>query len=162
MAALPDDRAPRLHAFPRGRRLKRRRLLRPLFDRARPDVGRVRVGPVVLLTRVVARAETGADSPVQVAFAPGRIVRGAGRVRLRRVMRETFRLHQQPLVDAFAGRPDCLSAVVLFRGPAATAEADVRRCLPEALRRAADRHASRPVAALRHPDADRTSGPPAA
>lgn len=147
MAATSDARSARLHAFPRGRRLKRRRLFRPLFDRARPDVGRVRVGPVVLLTRVVARAETGADSPVQVAFAPGRIVRGAGRVRLRRVMRETFRLHQQPLVDAFAGQADCLSVVVLFRGPAATAEADVRRCLPEALRRAADR---------------RTSGPPAA
>ncbi|HEX9953427.1 MAG TPA: ribonuclease P protein component [Rubricoccaceae bacterium] len=127
----------RPYAFPRSRRLKRRRLLRPLFDRARPDVGRVRVGPVVLLARTVARADTGCDTPVQVCFAPGRVVRGVGRVRLRRVMRETFRLHQQPLLDAVAGRQDALTLVVLYRGAAATAEADVVRCLPEALRRAA-------------------------
>ena len=50
----------RPNAFPRSRRLKRRRLLRPLFDRARPDVGRVRVGTVVLLFRTVEREETGA------------------------------------------------------------------------------------------------------
>ncbi len=127
----------RLNAFPRSRRLKRRRLLRPLFDRARPDVGRVRVGPVVVLHRAVERAETGEDAPVQVCFAPGRVARGAGRVRLRRVMREAFRLHQQPLLAAMAGRPDCLTLVVLYRGKAETAEADLRRCLPEALRRLA-------------------------
>ena len=127
----------RANAFPRSRRLKRRRLLRPLFDRARPDVGRVRVGPVVVLHRTAARAETGEDVPVQVAFAPGRVARGAGRVRLRRVMRETFRTHQQALVAAFAGRPDCLTLVVLYRGKAETAEADIRRCLPEALGRLA-------------------------
>ncbi len=134
----------RPNAFPRSRRLKRRRLLRPLFDRARPDVGRVRVGPVVVLHRVVERAETGEDAPVQVCFAPGRVVRGVGRVRLRRVMRETFRTHQQPLLAAMAGRPDCLTLVVLYRGKAETAEAEIRRCLPEALRRLA---ASPPPAA---------------
>ena len=127
----------RPNAFPRSRRLKRRRLLRPLFDRARPDVGRVRVGPVVLLTRLVPRAETGEDAPLQVCFAPGRVVRGAGRVRLRRVMRETFRLHQHALAAVFAGRPDCLTLVVLFRGRAETADADVVRDLPRALKRLA-------------------------
>ena len=153
----------RPHAFPRSRRLKRRRLLRPLFDRARPDVGRVRVGPVVLLTRVAARDETGCDTPVQVCFAPGRVVRGVGRVRLRRVMRETFRLHQQPLLDALAGRPDALTLVVLYRGAAATAEADVVRCLPEALRRAAHRAASPPAdPRATPPGAPRTAGPSAA
>lgn len=129
----------RPNAFPRSRRLKRRRLLRPLFDRARPDVGRIRVGTVVLLYRAVGRLETGEDTPLQVCFAPGRAARGAGRVRLRRVMREAFRLHQHALADAFAARPDCLTLVVLFRGPLATADRDLRRDLPEALRRLAGR-----------------------
>ncbi len=129
----------RPNAFPRRRRLKRRRLLRPLFDRARHDVGRVRVGTVVLLYRAVRREETGEDTAYQVCFAPGRIVRGAGRVRLRRVMREAFRLHQHGLLDAFEARPDCLTVVVLFRGRAATAERDIARDLPEALRRLAER-----------------------
>ena len=129
----------RTNAFPRRRRLKRRRLLRPLFDRARPDVGRVRVGTVALLYRTVARSETGEDTPYQVCFAPGRAARGAGRVRLRRVMRETFRLHQHALLGAFDGRPDCLTLVVLFRGRVATADRDVARDLPEALRRLAAR-----------------------
>lgn len=129
----------RLNAFPRARRLKRRRLLRPLFDRARPDVGRVRVGTVALLYRAVGRDETGEDTPFQVCFAPGRAARGAGRVRLRRVMRETFRLNQHGLLDAFDARPDCLTLVVLFRGRAATADRDLARDLPDALRRLAAR-----------------------
>ena len=129
----------RPHAFPRSRRLKRRRLLRPLFDRARPDVGRVRVGTVALLYRAVLRSDTGEDTPFQVCFAPGRAARGAGRVRLRRVMRETFRLHQHGLLDAFADRPDCLTLVVLFRGRAVSADRDLARDLPDALRRLAAR-----------------------
>ena len=129
----------RPNAFPRSRRLKRRRLLRPLFDRARPDVGRLRVGTVALLFRTVERAETGEDTPLQVCFAPGRAFRGAGRVRMRRVMRETFRLHQHALVGAFESRPDCLTLVVLCRGRPATADPDVVRDLPEALRRLAAR-----------------------
>ena len=129
----------RPNAFPRARRLKRRRLLRPLFDRARPDVGRIRVGTVALLYRAVGRQETGEDTPLQVCFAPGRAARGAGRVRLRRVMREAFRLNQHALADAFEARPDCLTLVILFRGNVATADRDLRRDLPEALRRLAVR-----------------------
>ena len=56
--------------FPRARRLKRRRLIRPLFQRNAPDVGRVRVGAVRVLYRIVPRVSTGLDTPVQVGFAP--------------------------------------------------------------------------------------------
>ncbi|HEX8384728.1 MAG TPA: ribonuclease P [Rubricoccaceae bacterium] len=146
----------RPNAFPRSRRLKRRRLLRPLFDRARPDVGRVRVGSVVVLFRAVERVETGEDAPLQVCFAPGRAARGAGRVRLRRLLRESFRLHQHALLDALAGRPDCLTLVVLFRGPVATADRDLPRDLPEALRRLAARPVPPPLSGARN---DVPSGP---
>ena len=60
---------PRPTAFPRSRRLKRRRLIRPLFERDRADVQRVRAGTVVLLTRTVPRADTGLDVGLQVGFA---------------------------------------------------------------------------------------------
>ena len=134
--------AARPHAFPRERRLKRRRLIRPLFDRARPDVGRVRVGTVQILYRVVPREATGVDTLLQVGLAPGRRPTAVERNRIRRALRETFRLHQGPLLEALDGRPDCLTAFVLFRGRAATVTADLQRDLPEALRRLAARSAA--------------------
>ncbi|WP_420456215.1 ribonuclease P protein component [Rubrivirga sp.] len=126
-------------AFPRSRRLKRRRLLRPLFERDRADVERVRAGTVVLLARTVPRAETGHDVGLQVGFAPGRRRTNALRTRVRRLLRETFRLHQGPLLDRFGDRPDALTVMVLFRGRDDTAAEDVRRDLPRALARLADR-----------------------
>jgi ribonuclease P protein component len=121
------------HTFPRAQRLKRRRLIRPLFSRAE-DVGRVSEGVVQLRYRLVPRDAT--DAPVQVGFAPGRRARtNVGRTRLRRLMRETYRLHQHGLRALFATRPDSLTAFVLFRGHEATAAEDLRRDLPRALRR---------------------------
>jgi ribonuclease P protein component len=128
--------AARRNTFPRAHRLKRRRLIRPLFERDHADVGRVSVGVVQVRYRVVPREETGTGAPVQAGFAPGRAARsGVGRTRLRRLMRETYRLHQHGLLDRFVGRPDSLTLMVLFRGREATAAEDLRRDLPEALRR---------------------------
>ena len=142
----------RRHTFPRTRRLKRRRLIRPLFERGRGDVGAVREGAVVVLYRTVPRSATGHDVGVQVGFAPGRRARtNAGRTRLRRLMREAFRQHQGPLLDRADGRPDALTVMVLFRGREATASEDLRRDLPRALDRLARRD---------WPPADAPAGPP--
>ena len=129
----------RTAAFPRSRRLKRRRLIRPLFERDRADVGRVRAGTVVVLYRAVPRAATGHDVGVQVGFAPGRRRTNALRTAVRRHLRETFRQHQGPLLDRFGDRPDCLTLMLLYRGRDETAGPDVRRDLPAALARLADR-----------------------
>jgi ribonuclease P protein component len=133
---LPERR----NTYPRAHRLKRRRLIRPLFERGHSDVGRVSAGVVQVRYRIVPREETGTGAPIQFGFAPGRRARtNVGRTRLRRLMRETYRLHQHGLRDLFGGRPDSLTAMVLFRGQEATAAEDLRRDLPLALRRLEDR-----------------------
>lgn len=139
---------PRPRGLPRARRLKRRRLIRPLFERDCPEVGRLAVGVVQVRWRVVPRAAAGADTPLQVGFAPGRSARTkVGRNRVRRVMREAWRLHQGPLLARFAARPaETLTVFVVFRGREAAAAA-VRRDLPEAVRRLDVRLAGLPPAA---------------
>lgn len=127
--------APRAHGFPRSRRLKRRRLIRPLFGRGTSQ--RTGAGTVVVLHRLVPRQATGRDVGLQVGFAPGRRSTNAARTRVRRLLRETFRQHQGPLLAQMAERPDCLTLMVLYRGGEGTASADVRRDLPRALDRLA-------------------------
>jgi len=136
-------------AFPRSRRLKRRRLIRPLFERGRADVGRVRAGTVVVLYRAVPRADVGRDVGVQVGFAPGRRSTNARRTAVRRHLREAFRPNQGPLLDRFGDRPDCLTLMVLFRGRDETAADDIRRDLPVALAKLAAREV--PLAAATAP-----------
>ncbi len=123
--------------FPRAARLKRRRLIRSLFDRNRDDVGTVALGCVRLLYRAVPRAQTGYDVPVQVGFAPGRVRTAVVRNRIRRLLREVYRVHQHTLVDLFAHRPETLTVMVLFRGRPETATACIPRDLPQALERLA-------------------------
>ncbi|MGB3543502.1 ribonuclease P protein component [Rubrivirga sp.] len=129
----------RPNAFPRSRRLKRRRLIRPLFDRGRDDVGRVRQGTVMVLYRTVPREATGLEVGVQVGFAPGRRTTNAVRTRVRRLMRETFRSHQADVLEAFDAREDCLTMMVLYRGRDDAASQAIRRDLPLALDRLAQR-----------------------
>ena len=126
---------PRAHAFPRSRRLKRRRLIRPLFGRGTSR--RTGAGTVVVLHRLVPREATGHDVGLQVGFAPGRRSTNAVRTRVRRLLRETFRQHQGALLAQTADRPDCLTLMVLYRGGEGTASPDIRRDLPRALDRLA-------------------------
>ncbi len=142
MPDRPDQRDPdRRYTFPRSHRLKRRRLIRSLFDRSRDDVDTVAVGCVRLLFRVVDREALGHDVPVQVGFAPGRRADpGVERTRVRRLLREAYRVHQHSLTDLFEGRPDALIVMILFRGDPARPEA-VWDDLPRALQRVARRAA---------------------
>ena len=146
------DRPPIGERFPRAFSLKRRRLIRPLFSRDRPDVSEVSAGVVKALYRLAPPDEVGARVPFQIGFAPGRRARtNAGRTHLRRLMRETFRVHQQPLVDLLgvergadppsANRP-VLTVMLLFRGREATASADLRRDVPRVIARLAGRLAA--------------------
>jgi len=137
---VPSRIAERRLTFPPSYRLKRRRLIRSLFDRDRDDVQTVAVGCMRVLYRIVEREELGHDVPLQVGFAPGpRAESGVERNRIRRLLREVYRVHQYTLVDPFVCRPDALIVMLLFRGSPAQAEACIERDLPRAMQRVADR-----------------------
>lgn len=143
---MPDP-SPR-YRFPRAFRLKRQRLIRPLFVPDRADVGSVRAGPLVVRFRIANASEVGEGGPVQIGFAVSRRIGSKpDRNRLRRVMREVYRVHQHDLVDLFASRPDVLTLMVLYRGRREGAESVIRRLLPEALARVASVVAPSPEAA---------------
>jgi len=132
--------AERRYTFPRSHRLKRRRLIRSLFDRDRDDVGTVAAGCIRLLFRAVDPEVVGHDVPLQIGFAPGRAVSsGVDRTRVRRLLREVYRVHQHRLVDLFLRRDDTLLVMVLFRGRSrAQAESCIARDLPRVLRQCAE------------------------
>jgi ribonuclease P protein component len=134
----------RRYTFPRSHRLKRQRLIRSLFDRNRSDVHTKAAGCIRLLYRVVPREATGYDVPLQIGFAPGRRTETAvQRNRIRRVLREVYRVHQHILVDLFVRRPDAaLIVMALFRGDPEQAATCIPRDLPRVMRRVADALAS--------------------
>jgi ribonuclease P protein component len=138
----PDqDDAERRYTFPTSHRLKRRRLIRSLFDRSCDDVETVAVGCIRLLYRVVDREAIGHDVPLQVGFAPGRRVEsGVERNRVRRLLREVYRVHQHTLVDLFVCDPGrALIVMILFRGDPAQADNCIERDLPQAMEQVAAR-----------------------
>ena len=119
--------------FPRSARLKRRRLIQPLFERG--SASTLAVGCVRLLYRMVKCSEAGTDTPVQVGFAPGRQPSAVRRNRLRRIMRETWRL--QPPVRESAKEDQVLTVMVVLRRHGA--EAQLRRDLTSAVNQLRDR-----------------------
>lgn len=116
--------------LPGAYRLKHRRLIRPLFDRNRKDVGSLTTGCIRLVYRLVPPQEITSQVPLQVGFAPGRGARTAVvRNRIKRILREVYRVHQHDLIDLFLLRDDVLTLMILFRGTPETAS----RCIPEDL-----------------------------
>jgi ribonuclease P protein component len=95
----------------------------------------VTAGCIRLLARLVPRPLLEADIPVQTGFATGRMAGAVARNRIRRQLREVYRRHQTLLIDLFLYRTEALTLMVLFRGTGPAAVTDIRRDLPEALRR---------------------------
>jgi len=121
-------------------RLKRKRLIRQLFNRNRSDVHSVVAGGVRILYRVVAGNKVGVDIPIKVGFAVGRRTGNAvSRNRLKRIMREVYRAHQEGLIDLFSRRDDVLTIMIVVRGDPNEARKRMARDLPVALARLTER-----------------------
>jgi len=118
----------------RSHRLKRRRLIRPLFDRSRSDVHTASVGCVRVLYRRVEADELPAGVPVQAAFVVGRATGGAVvRNRVRRLMREAYRHGVGPLAEVVGTGGLRLTVLFMFRGQASLAGDCIPRDLPHLL-----------------------------
>ena len=124
----------------RSHRLKRRRLIRPLFDRSRSDVHTASAGCVRVLYRRVDSDELPVGIPVQAGFAVGR---GTGsavvRNRVKRLMREAYRTGAGPLLDVTGTGGLRLTALFMFRGQASLASDCIPRDLPHLLNLVAHR-----------------------
>lgn len=105
-------------------------------------MGTVAVGCVRLLFRTASYEEVGKDVPLQIGFAPGRRARKAvERNRIKRILREVYRVHQHSLVDLFSQRKDLLLVMVLFRGAPEAASTCIPHDFPRALQQVAGRFA---------------------
>ncbi len=111
--------------WPRHCRLRSRVYIRALFTRGQSEV--VRVDSVLLLFRVVPYSSW----VFQAGFAVRRQVRAVERNRVKRIMRETVRLHQA-LLEPPSGT---LTVMAVYRGRLPVDAGQLRNNLKEALRR---------------------------
>ena len=107
-------------SFPFARRLKRKRLIEPLFDRQDPESQSVYSGSIRILYRFVATDQV--EAPFQVGVAVGRSRGNAPRRnRIKRVLRDALR-HDQLRIERISLHSGmALTAMVLFQGRNETA-----------------------------------------
>jgi ribonuclease P protein component len=79
------------------------------------------------------------DVPIQIGFSPGRIATAVERNRIKRIMREVYRIHQGVLVDLFIHSDRTLTAMALFRGRSGVASSCIPGDFAAALRETARR-----------------------
>ncbi len=120
-ASEPDPARRSRPSVPRSSRLKRRRLIRPLFDRDRPDVHSHFSGCLRAAYRFVDGNPSDPDTRLQVGFFVGRRIGGAVvRNRVRRRLREAYRRRHPELARTLSARNDLMTLAIIFRGGADT------------------------------------------
>jgi len=102
--------------FPRSARLKRRRLIQPLFDRSRTDVHSTAAGAVRVVFRLAPRTDVGLDIPVQVGFAvSSRVRKATERNRIKRHMRVGYQSDTNRYTVDIVPRDRTLTMMAIYR-----------------------------------------------
>lgn len=122
----------RLGRLPRSARLKRKRLIEPLFNplvkrapksgssgEAGAEVKSVSAGTIRVIYRFAPRSQSGFEAPVQVGFAvPKRVRRATVRNRIKRQMRAAFQSQAQRYLAIPVPADQTLTMMAIFRGDA--------------------------------------------
>lgn len=128
----------RSNGLARADRLKHRRLIRPLFDRK--QALSVAAGSIRLLYRIVDVDLLPPGTHVQAAFLPGKRSNAVRRNRVRRALREVYRVHRHGLVDLAVRSGIGVTVGILFRSTDdSETSAAVARDLPRSLDRLCER-----------------------
>lgn len=104
------------YRLPKSHRLKRKRLIQPLFDREDEKTRALSVGSLLTLFRYQAPSVVGQTVPFQVGFAVSQSIGGAvTRNRVKRILRETFRQNLDDLTEQLDRQSDVLTMMIVTR-----------------------------------------------
>ncbi len=113
--------------------LKRRSLIRPLFDKTDPDVVSEAAGCVRILARGVSVREARTVHRLLVGFATGGKRSAVARNRVKRLLRQAFRHQRAELERNLPAAIEKLTIMIVFREHdhpnAATVAADMKRAI---------------------------------
>ena len=124
-----------LHTYGREDRLKSRKRIDALFREGK----RIHVSPLMIIYRFHG------DSPdpqlkAGVTVRAKQFRHAVDRNRIKRLLREAYRLQKQPLRDRVQQGPESLDLFILFTGKALPAYQDIYASTGEAIRKIMERH----------------------
>jgi len=122
--------------LPREIRLKRKKWIQSLYVRQNSGVFTITYGSIRILYRLVAREMADSRVPFQAGVTMVRGIRGATvRNRIKRLLREAFRLNAAWWPSATSHTDHILVFMVMYRGATTEAATRIPMDMPHALRK---------------------------